>query len=41
VPGQATHPRAPEQRRVLWMILLMISLGVAAMATAYFWPSGL
>jgi hypothetical protein len=35
-------PAAPRQRgTALWLLLLMIALGAAAMATAYFWPSGL
>jgi hypothetical protein len=42
-PGSgAAKPAAPRQRgTALWLLLLMIALGAAAMATAYFWPSGL
>jgi serine/threonine protein kinase len=39
----AVTPRAEPARRrsVLWLILLMVALGVAAMAAAYFWPADL
>jgi hypothetical protein len=42
-PGSGTaKPVAPRQRgTALWLLLLIIALGAAAMATAYFWPSGL
>jgi serine/threonine protein kinase len=37
----AVRPIAPRpSRRRLWLLLLMIALGAAAMATAYFWPTG-
>jgi hypothetical protein len=32
----------PRQRRtMLWLILLMVALGVGAMAAAYYWPADL
>jgi hypothetical protein len=45
-PLGAVHPRAGSdiaigRRRRRWMILLMIGLGIAAMAAAYFWPGEL
>ena len=43
--GRVDKPRArsePQRRRtVLWLVLLIIALGIAAMAAAYFWPSNL
>jgi hypothetical protein len=41
---KAKLPPAPagpihKRRTLLWLILLMVALGVAAMAIAYYWPS--
>jgi serine/threonine-protein kinase len=42
-PSQvASMPAAPgNERSVLWLVLLIIALGVAAMAVAYYWPATL
>ena len=43
LPQSLAQPvvQPPRRRSMLWLILLMVALGVAAMATAYFWPTDL
>ena len=40
-PATRGETEAGGGRRVVWGILLILALGVAAMAIAYYWPSGL